>query len=122
MWVSYNANPTASRVGDCTVRAISKVMEQEWAETYMDLALEGLKQHDMPSSNAVWGSYLNEKGYTRQFVCPRGQTVREFASTHPHGRFVLAISGHVVACCDGNYYDTWDSGDEIPLYYWEKEN
>ena len=22
---------------------------------------------------------------------------------------------------DGNYYDTWDSGDEIPIYYWKEK-
>ena len=32
------------------------------------------------------------------------------------------ISGHVVAVIDGNYYDTWDSGDKIPIYYWYKAN
>ena len=28
--------------------------------------------------------------------------------------------GHVVAVEDGNYYDIWDSGDEVPTYYWMK--
>ena len=31
------------------------------------------------------------------------------------------IDGHVVTVQDGKYYDTWDSGNEIPVYYWEKE-
>jgi len=34
---------------------------------------------------------------------------------------ILALSGHVVCVMDGDYYDTWDSGGEVPLYYWRKE-
>ena len=30
MYQFYNANPNAARVGDCTIRAISKVLNQSW--------------------------------------------------------------------------------------------
>lgn len=30
------------------------------------------------------------------------------------------IDGHVVCVQDGFYWDTWDSGQEIPVYYWER--
>lgn len=36
------------------------------------------------------------------------------------GRYLLALDQHVVAVVDGDYYDTWDSGNEIPIYYWMK--
>jgi hypothetical protein len=26
-----------------------------------------------------------------------------------------------VAVSDGDYFDTWDSGDEVPVYYFEKD-
>ena len=29
---------------------------------------------------------------------------------------------HVVCVEDGKYFDSWDSGNEIPLFYWEKED
>lgn len=29
MYVSYNANPDGNRVGDCTIRAISKALNQK---------------------------------------------------------------------------------------------
>ena len=120
MYVSYNANPTTARVGDCTVRAISKATGQSWEKTYIDISLQGLRMHDMPSANHVWGSYLDEKGYTRHII-PFNTTVAEFAANNAQGSYILAISGHVVAVVDGDYYDTWDSGDEIPIYYWKKE-
>lgn len=120
MWVEYNANPNASRVGDCVVRAISKATNQSWEDTYIQICDEGLQLYDMPSANHVWGAYLERMGFTRKMV-PEFCNVRCFCRNHPKGSYVLAISGHVVSCVDGDYYDTWDSGDEIPIYYWEKE-
>ena len=119
MWIKYNANPTASRVGDCTVRAISKAMGKTWEETYLMLAIEGLLLHDMPSSNYVWMTFLKREGFNRS-TCRDCCTVRQFAEEHPDGTYILALSGHVVACCDSCYFDTWDSGDEIVLSYLER--
>lgn len=121
MYQFYNANPTASRVGDCTIRAMSKVLGQSWERTYIDVCIKGLLLHDMPSANHIWGAYLEDKGYKRHIV-PNQCTVAEFADTHKTGAYILAISGHVVACINGTYFDTWDSGDCVPIYYWEKEN
>ena len=78
---------------------------------------------DMPSANAVWGAYLSRRGFKRGIVsesCPVCYTVADFAAEHPHGVYVLALGSHVVTVVDGNYFDTWDSGQEIPLYFWER--
>lgn len=47
---------------------------------------------------------------------------------HPAGRYILFIPhsdregvGHVVAVDSGNYIDTWDSGDCVPLVYWKED-
>lgn len=125
MYVNYNANPYSQRVGDCTVRAISKALGQDWDKTYVEMCLMGLTRGDMPSANAVWGSYLKSKGFKRKMIpdqCPECYTVKQFAEDHKKGIFILALNGHVVAVENGNYFDTWDSGEEIPIYYWEKEN
>jgi hypothetical protein len=37
------------------------------------------------------------------------------------GRYILAIPGHAVAIVDGAYFDSFDSGNEVPIYYWKKE-
>lgn len=124
MYVSYNANPIAKRGNDCTIRAISTVMEKPWEDVYMEICLYGLRMYDMPSSNAVWGSYLTDQGFSRHIIpntCPHCYTVKQFADDHPRGSYILALHGHVVACIDGKYIDSWDSGDEIPLYYWTRE-
>lgn len=49
-------------------------------------------------------------------------TVEDFCIDHPNGKYLLAIDGHVVTVIAGFYFDTWeDSGREIPIYYWFKE-
>lgn len=124
MYIKYNPNPHAARVGDCVVRAISKATGQEWEKTYMDLCLYGLMEGDMPSANAVWGKYLKEKGYVRRTLpdkCPCCYTVEDFTRDYPSGNFILALNGHVVCACDGNHFDTWDSGRETVNFYWTKE-
>ncbi len=118
MFVEYNPNPLAKRVGDCTVRAIAKATDQTWDEAFAALTSYGFRLADMPSSNLVWGTYLQEHGFTRFLV--QDTTVRDFSEDHNQGTFVLTLSGHVVAVSEGDYFDTWDSGDEVPLCCWEK--
>lgn len=125
MFVFFNPNPGAKRVGDCAVRAIAKAMGTDWEKTYLALCVEGLRAHDMPSGNSVWGSYLKANGFRQRILpdaCPERYTVAAFADEHPHGVYVLALSGHVVAVVNGDYYDTWDSGEEVPVYYFERED
>ena len=74
---------------------------------------------DMPSANAVWGAFLRRKGFKR-FLAPEDTTVAEFARQRTQGTYILALSGHVVCVDDGIIYDTWDSGNEIILYYWQR--
>ena len=61
----YNPNPDGTRVGDCTIRAISAATLQDWESVYAALVLEGFILHDLPSANYVWGSYLRRKGWQR---------------------------------------------------------
>ena len=123
MYEYFNPNPLNKRVGDCVIRAISKVTHQSWLHTFVGICIKGLLMADMPSSNSVWGSYLYEKGFDQYVIpntCPDCYTVRNFCLEHPYGEYVLATGSHVVAVRNGRYYDTWDSGDESPIYYWMK--
>lgn len=114
----YNPNP-GRNVGDCTVRALSKALQQDWEKIYVGLCLEGFICRDMPSANAVWGAYLRRHGFRRE-LAPEDVTASEFASGHPYGTYILALSGHVVCIRDCVLYDSWDSGNEIVLYFWER--
>lgn len=123
-WHSFNENPQGNRVGDCTVRAISTVLGQDWESTFFGLFLMGLAMNDMPSANRVWSAYLREKGFHRSLIPESDDetyTVKDFCRDYSEGTYLLALQSHVVAVIDGDYYDTWDSGEEIPLYCWRKE-
>ena len=116
----YQPNPSGRNVGDCTVRALSKALGQTWEKTFVGLCLEGFMLGDMPSANSVWGAYLRRNGYRRN-LAPDDITVSEFSDSNPNGVYILALSGHVVCVFDNVLYDSWDSGNEIVLYFWQKE-
>lgn len=123
-YVYYNPNPSNQRVGDCAVRALSKAMNIGWVDMYIDLCSEGLIHKDMPNSNYVWGMFLKKNGYSEKTlpsICPNCTTIKAFAKEHKKGRYVVACQNHVVAVVNGDYFDSWDSGDEIILYYYEEE-
>lgn len=114
----HNENPFQKNVGDCTVRAISTALDQNWDTTYIGLCLEGYLLKDMPSSNEVWRRYLSRFGLHRR-PAPPHTTVNEFARTHSNGTYLLGLNSHVVCIIDGILYDTWDSGEKEVLYYWK---
>ena len=124
MYSYYNANPYKIRVGDCVIRAISKALNQSWEDTYIDLTIQGYLMGDLLSSNAVWNAYLINKGFTRDIVssdCPGCYTINDFCKEYPRGIYILGTGSHAVCVIDGVLYDTWNSSDETPIYFYKKE-
>ena len=122
-YVKFNPNPDGKSVGDCVIRAISKATGKSWEDVYTGVCLTGYSMCDMPSANCVWGAYLRNNRFMREIVpneCPECYSVSDFAREHPRGTYILALNGHVVCVHDGDWYDSWDSGDKIPMYYWKK--
>lgn len=133
MYVHLNENPFGLETGDCIIRAIATALNYNWYMVHDELCFLSRKMGDMPSSNRVWKQYLKNKGYEEfpaQNSCPECLTVQEFCRTHHKGRYILSTaaysqardniyvtSTHVIAVIDGNYYDTWDSGADVPLSY-----
>lgn len=124
-WIYYNPNPANNLVGDCVVRALTLALNADWDKAYADVSAQGFQMKDMPSANETWGALLRQKGFKRYIIpneCPDCYTIEDFCKDHPHGLFVLATGTHVVTCVNGHYYDSWDSGNKIPIYYFMKES
>lgn len=121
-YIFYNPNPRRRNIDDCAIRAVAKLTDQTWDEAYIGLSLQGLKMSAEFGRNYVWGAYLHDRGFVKGVLpdtCPDCYTIKEFCYDHPIGRYALVTDGHVVAVVDGDYYDSWDSGDEVPLFYWK---
>jgi hypothetical protein len=123
MWINYNANPEKKRTGDCVIRALAFVLGKTWEAVYTDLYVQGLEMKEMPSANNVWGAYLRKQGYKREGIpntCPDCYTVADFCKDHPEGKYILCLPSHVIGIEDGDWYDTFDTSSEVPIYYWEE--
>ena len=127
-WRSYNPNPVnQGGTGDCVIRALTKAIGKTWDEVYWDLCVLGFYAGDWGNSNQVWRQYLKDHGFRQRIVpntCPMCYTVADFCRDHPEGVFVLATGAnggnHAVAALNGDYYDAWDSGKEIPAFYFSR--
>ena len=128
MWIKYNPNPAGRSVGDCAVRALTKALNVSWEKAFALLVSNSFQMADMPSSNAVWGSVLFQHGFKRYALpneCPDCYTAEDFINDRSDGIYVLGFGNHVATAVvkDGQrfLYDSWDSSQEMPQYYWSKE-
>lgn len=123
-YVEFNPNPVGRTVGDCAVRALARALDVSWEDAYQMMARNGLAMGDMPSADSVWGAVLRQNGFYRKAVpnfCPDCYTAAAFAEDHPYGTYVVGFGGHVATIVDGDLYDSWDSSDLIPVYYWYRK-
>lgn len=122
MWVQYNKNPCGKSVGDCAVRAVSVALELTWFEAYDLLCAFGRNVCNLPSADEVWGAVLRDNGFVREAIenCPECYTANDFCRDHPKGVYVLAFGGHVATVRYGKLYDSWNSGNETPIYYYRR--
>ena len=124
-FIEYNPNPTGRKVGDCAVRAVSKALNTDWETAYRLLCDAGYQMGDMPSSDNVWGAVLRMNGFYRKAIpnyCPNCYTAEDFSNDNFYGTYVLGFGGHVATVCDGDIYDSWDSSNEIPVYFWYRKD
>lgn len=124
MWKEFNNNPTGRMVGDCAVRAVSVALETDWETAYIMLTANGYAMGDMPSSDSVWGATLRQHGFYRSGMpdgCSDCFTAEDFCNDHMNGTYVLGFGGHVATVRDGIIYDSWNSSNEIPQFYWYRK-
>ena len=125
MWKQYNPNPAGRSVGDCSVRAVAKALDTDWETAYAKIAAAGFNMGDMPSSNSVWAAVLRQNGFYRENIpneCPDCYTAEDFSVDHPRGIYVLGFGNHVATVVDGVLYDSWNSSQEVPQYFWYRKD
>ncbi len=124
MWINENPNTQKKLVDDCVIRALSIILDKPWEFIYDELSDLGREMYEPSISNNVWTRYLLDNGFIRKVIpdtCPDNcYAIWQFTYDHPEGEYILATGSHVVAVIDGDYYDTWDSGNEIPIYYFQR--
>lgn len=124
-WILYNPNPTTDKANDCSIRAYCAAEDLEWDDAYDTACQYGKANNLMPNDSANCKQILeNEYGYTFVKLSKeeKGMTVKEFAIKHNEGIYVLSVPSHLVTVINGEYYDTWDSGDKKVKAYYKKEN
>lgn len=121
MYVYFQPNPCGRSVGDCAVRAISAALDMDWEEAFDILASFAKSMCDMPSADQVWGAVLRANDFRKATVptnCSHCYNMDDFCIDHPKGIFVVGFGNHVATVIDGMLYDSWDSSQETPIYYW----
>lgn len=125
MWIEYQPNPVRTDgVGDCSVRAVSKALGITWEQAYARLTLNGFLMGDVMNANYVIGSVLRTNGFKRKSIpdeCPECFTVKDFCNQYQVGIYVVFSQDNVATVINGDLYDSWDSSNNIPQFYWYKE-
>ena len=126
-WKEFNPNPQGRRTDDCSLRAYCAAFDIDWNKAY-DIACQlGKQRADVFNSNQNCEKVILEhfNWQIDKTYKPKKDnriTVNEFAMTHPYGIFILHVHGHLVTVKNGEYYDTWDSGDKkVTKIYKPKE-
>lgn len=109
--------------GDCAIRAVTKALGGiKWEDALTGLYNVAMKIKEAPTSRETIGQLMKEQGWIWVGIKPnRGEKrpkVHEFAKNYKFGKYILDLSGHVVAAADGKYYDIWDCGDKSLYGYW----
>lgn len=121
MWIRMNPNPARKEAPDCVIRAISIALNRRWIDVYWDLCQLGARESNVPCADAVWGLYLYQNGFEPFLLpesCPLCITVQAFSQIFNKGTYIIGTGSHAVAVIDGNYFDSWDSGNEVPSFFW----
>jgi hypothetical protein len=123
----FNANPKGRITGDCTFRAISIALNQDYNVTVMEMAEMMCKTGYSLNDAKGEEKYLASKGWIKhsQPRKPDGTkyTGKEWCKlkAQKNIRYIAHIGGcHTVAIIDGQVWDTWDSTDGCIGNYWTK--
>lgn len=121
MFVFDNPHPEQKRVGDCIKRSIVIAT----GINYRDITIMLNRWKKLSGDRDYWKSFIEtvlgghkNKGDMQHEFYGRRYTVKEFASYWNPKTAILRCAGHLVTCKNGDYYDTWDSGEKGVYIAW----
>jgi hypothetical protein len=123
MYKYYNPNPIGRRTEDCSVRAVAKALGISWDDAHDLLSYASKQMGTIMNNNDVISAVLRQNGFHRESLpnfCPDCYTIKDFARDNSRGVYVLGTGSHVVTVINGDWFDMWNSGDEVPQYFWTK--
>lgn len=118
LWKDYNPNPLGKNTGDCSIRSYCAAFGVTWDQAF-DIATKIAKNEKcIPDAVNVCDKVLTEhfhmvvdEEYSKINKNDR-LTVNEFTMMHPVGTYVVTTRGHQIGIKNGEYWDSWDSGDK----------
>lgn len=119
-----NSKDIKDKYGDCVIRALSKAMDKTWLEVFDILVMNGRELQSMLGQKTVYTKVLSEYGFKYYGISNKKGTKRPTVKQHAAmstAPCVMVAANHLVACQDGKFYDTWDSGEKSLYGYWVKE-
>lgn len=125
MYKYLNLHPKEKLVSDCVKRAFAKTENRPYQEISLELNRQKkiTKVDDFNNMKNV-ECYLRTHGYVkRSFPAVKGEprmNGKRFMESHSTGTYILRMAGHIVACENGNIYDTWDCTEKCVYVAWEK--
>lgn len=118
-----NVNPRNLYVEDCVIRSIALSERSSWDDIFMDLSVLGLDLCDKVDSNYVWQTYLKRLGYRKVIILnsyKNNFTIADFCRINSKCEGLLGTGSHLVYVRNGNYYDNWDCGSKVPIWFFTK--
>ena len=108
--------------GDCVIRALTKALNKSWLEVFDEIIPISRELQCPYGCKPAYETYLKTKGYKwwglKVEKGKRRLTTKSFCRLYNNGTYILRLSHHLVTVVDGDYYDTWDSGDKSVYGYW----
>ena len=112
----YNANAKGRHTNDCVVRAISLAENKTWNDTYKELSNIAQSQGIL-LDDVEFVEPLLDSRYIRE--CFKETFVGEFIESHPKGKYLITMQGHITCVIDGVLYDSFDCRNRIMFCAWE---
>lgn len=116
MYRYMNKNPNQFDVEDCSIRALSTVLNISWADAY-DLLSESARDLGLMMSSVDAVEEFLDSRFDRVPIYEK--TVGEFIKNHTRGNFLITMPNHITALVDGYNYDTFDSSRRPIWSAWE---